>query len=132
LLPDFDSTLRTESVPKLLLAELCRTHESRSAPTVALEHAGVTLQVRDAGVWSTFPEESIARTRTSCEPTVKPVYWCGDAQPVHVPPSREHWKLEPASLEENVNVALVLEVEPDGPVSIVVSGAVVSGSIVHE
>jgi hypothetical protein len=36
-LPDFESTLRTESVPKLLLAELCRTHASALAAAVTVE-----------------------------------------------------------------------------------------------
>ena len=42
-------------------------------------------------------------------------------------PSSEHWKVEPASFEENVIVAFVLAVSGFGPESIDVSGAVVSG-----
>lgn len=42
-------------------------------------------------------------------------------------PSRAHWKVEPGSFDENVNVALVLVVAEGGPESIVVSGGVVSG-----
>jgi hypothetical protein len=43
-----------------------------------------------------------------------------------LPPSSEHLNVEPASLEENVNVADVLVVGEAGPESIVVSGGVVS------
>ena len=48
-------------------------------------------------------------------------------QAANAAPSRAHWKVEPASLEENVNVALVLVVVEGGPELIVVSGGVVSG-----
>jgi hypothetical protein len=41
-------------------------------------------------------------------------------------PSREHSKVEPASSAEKVNVAALLSVVAAGPVSIVVSGGVVS------
>ena len=46
-------------------------------------------------------------------------------------PSSEHWKREPASLLENVNVASVRFVGSDGtePEPIVVSGSTVSGSV---
>jgi hypothetical protein len=40
--------------------------------------------------------------------------------------SSEHWKEEPDSLAENVNVAPVLVVDPLGPESIVVWGGVLS------
>ena len=64
-------------------------------------------------------------------PTPRPVYWRGDVQAANAAPSSEHWNVEPDSLEENSNVALVLVVDPVGPESIVVSGAVVSGTTVH-
>jgi hypothetical protein len=48
-------------------------------------------------------------------------------QEANAAPSRAHWKVEPASFDENANVALVLVVVEGGPESIVVSGGVVSG-----
>jgi hypothetical protein len=47
------------------------------------------------------------------------------------PVSREHWNVELASLDENVNVALVLAVVPLGPELMVVFGAVVSAWMVQ-
>src|SRR5918999_2217084 len=129
--PDLEVTFRSESVPKLLPAALWITQLSLSAATVAVVQAATTVQARAAGDWSTLPAASIARTWTWWLPTANPVYWCGEAQPLHAPPSREHWNDEPASLDENSNVAVVAEVEPVGPLSMVVSGAVVSGTIVH-
>ena len=40
--------------------------------------------------------------------------------------SKRHWKLEPGSEEEKLNDGVLSEVVPEGPVSIVVSGAVES------
>src|SRR5918999_1714831 len=126
--PDLEVTFRSESVPKLLPPALWSTQLSRSAATVAVVQAATTVQARAAGDWSTLPAGSIARTRTSWLPTVNPVYWCGEAQPLHAPPSREHWNDEPASLDENVNDGLRSVVDPLGPVSRVVSGASKSGA----
>jgi hypothetical protein len=47
-------------------------------------------------------------------------------QSLNEAPSSEHWNVEPGSLDEKANVALVLVVVPLGPDVIVVSGAVVS------
>jgi hypothetical protein len=54
------------------------------------------------------------------------VYSAGEVQASYAAPSSEHSKVEPASLEEKVRVALVLVVVASGPEPIVVSGAVVS------
>jgi hypothetical protein len=63
------------------------------------------------------------------------VYSRGEPQAAKVPLSSEHSKLEPASFEEKLKLALVLDVSGAGPEVIVVSGAVVSdgpgGSTVH-
>ena len=40
--------------------------------------------------------------------------------------SKRHWKLEPASEEEKPKVGVASAVDPEGPESIVVSGAVES------
>ena len=89
--------------------------------------AGVTRQLWTAGVGSTLPAASRAMTRSWCTPTARFVSWSGDAHALKDAPSSEHWKVEPVSFEENVIVALVLAVSGFGPLSIVVSGAVVSG-----
>jgi hypothetical protein len=51
----------------------------------------------------------------------------GKVQAVKVEPSRPHWKVEPASEEENEKLAEVLFTYPEGPETIVVSGGVLSG-----
>ena len=132
LLEDLPSTLRFESVPKLLPEALWSTHESRSAAAVTVEQAGVIVQACDAGEPSTLPASSTARTRNSCAPSASPEYVFGDAQAAHAPASSEHSNVEPASSALKVNVALVADVLAGGaPPPSVVCGAVVSGSIVH-
>jgi hypothetical protein len=107
---------------------------SGTTESIVVSGGGVTLQLWLAGLRSTLPAASLARTRSWCTPTASPVYSGGDGQVPKVPPSREHSKVEPVSLDENVKVASVLPVSAGGPESIVVCGAVVSGggSIVQE
>src|SRR5918999_3269541 len=137
-LPDLLSTLRAESPPKFEVGELCSTQLSWSAAAVTLEAEQLagggasTVQRWVAGVWSTFPEASFARTRKLCDVTLRDVYCFGEVQEVNVTPSSEHSNVAPCSFDENSNVALVLCVVAGGaPDPIVVSGAVVSGGIVH-
>src|ERR671914_1365927 len=85
-------------------------------------------QLYSAGVGSTLPAASVARTRSWCTPTDRPVSCSGETHELYDPPSSEHWNVEPVSLEENVSVAFGLAVSGFGPESIVVFGAVVSGS----
>src|ERR671914_2872921 len=94
---------------------------------IVVSGAGVTLQLRLAGVRSTLPAASIARTRSWCTPTARPVSSSGETHALYDAPSSEHWKVEPLSLEENAIVAFGLAVSALGPESIVVCGAVVSG-----
>jgi hypothetical protein len=94
---------------------------------IVVSGGGVTCQLRNAGVESTLPLASIARTRSWCTPTDTSFSVSGETHKLNDPPSTEHWNVEPASLEENVNVAFGLAVSAFGPVSIVVFGAVVSG-----
>ena len=62
-----------------------------------------------------------------CGPNDRPVYSFGDVQAANAALSSEHSKLEPCSLPEKLNVALVLRVVAGGaPEPIVVSGAAVS------
>ena len=60
------------------------------------------------GVGSVFPAVSVERTSAVWRPSVRPVNVFGLVQPLHAPPSIRHSKVEPGSLETNVNVAAVL------------------------
>jgi hypothetical protein len=53
----------------------------------------------------------------------------GEVQEPQVPESSEHWKVDPLSLELKPKLAAVEVVVPDGPETIDVSGAVVSGGV---
>src|SRR5688572_23556409 len=97
------------------------------------------VHVKLAGVRSTLPASSMARTSKVCEPTVKSANPNGERHSMRSPvwgsviqtPSKAHSKMTPASLDEKVNVALVLVVVALGPVLIVVSGADTSISQVY-
>src|SRR5438552_279875 len=88
------------------------------------------VHVRDAGVASTFPAASRARTSNVWLATARPEYACGDVHALHAAPSNRHSNAAPVSLALNANDAEVEVVVPDGPDESVVSGAAVS--IVHE
>jgi hypothetical protein len=94
---------------------------------IVVSGGGVTRQLRLAGVRSTLFAASRARTRNWWTPTDRSLSSAGEVQVLYVAPSSEHSKVTPASLDENVRLALVLAVSASGPVRIVVSGAVVSG-----
>src|ERR671916_214920 len=79
-----------------------------------------------AGVPSTLPAASDARTRKSCAPAARPVYCFGAEQAANAAPSSEHSNVEPCSLAEKPKLALVLDVVAAGLESIVACGAVVS------
>ncbi len=85
------------------------------------------VQVRSAGVASTFPAASRARTAKVWDPCPSPVRVRGEVQTVHwAAPSRRHSSV-PASEELKVKVAEVEATVPDGPdPAIVVVGACVS------
>ena len=109
-------------MPKLLPDALCSTQLSRSAPTVAAR-AGRRDGPRADGRRLVDVAGGVDRAHADLVRRRPPgrCTGCGDVQARTPPPSSEHWNVEPASLEENVNVALVLDVEPVGPESIVVS-----------
>src|SRR5918996_1762554 len=89
-----------------------------------VSRGGVMFQLWPAGVGSTCPSASVARTATLCQPTARPVYvTLPELHGVHAPPSSAHSKVAPARFEEKVIVALVLSVGSAGPELIVVSGA---------
>jgi hypothetical protein len=73
-----------------------------------------------------LPAASLALTLKVWEPWAKPVYFLGEEHALKAPLSREHSKVEFASSEEKVNVALFCFMVPEGPESMVVTGGVVS------
>jgi hypothetical protein len=85
-----------------------------------------TVIDRLAGVASTWPSPSTARTRKVCAPDESVEVVNGDEQLVNAPVSTEHWNVDGVSLDENANVGVESFVGPLGPEVIVVSGAVVS------
>jgi hypothetical protein len=82
-----------------------------------------------AGVGSTFPAASVARTLTVWGPTERLEYEDGEVHRLHEPLSILHSKLL-GSEAANATVALRAVVVPAGPEVIHVSGAVVSGGVV--
>jgi len=91
-----------------------------------------TVQVRVAGVGSTFPAISAARTSKVWLPSESALYAFGLEHGENGAPSSLHSKLDPGSLEVNVNAAAVALVGSAGPEPIVVSGAVRSTIQVYE
>jgi hypothetical protein len=84
-----------------------------------------TVHVWTAGVASTLPAGSIARTRNVWEPLVRPLYGFGLVHAEYPPVSSSHWNVEPAWLEVKLKLT-----EPvlglAGAAVIVVSGSVLS------
>jgi len=85
-----------------------------------------TVQLWVAGVGSTFPTPSIARTSKVCEPFTNPLMVCGLVQLTNDPVFNWHWNVELVSVEVNVNVTPVTLITPVGPLRIVVFGGVAS------
>src|SRR5918992_2585687 len=90
--------------------------------------ASSTFHDRIAGVASTLPAASFARTFSEWSPTLRLEYVFGEAQALNAASSSEHSNVAAASFEENANVALVPDTVPDGPLSMVVAGGLVSGA----
>ncbi len=84
------------------------------------------VQSRWAGVASVLPASSVAVTAMVWPPNARPSWVVGDVHAVAGAPSRLQTKVAASSAEKS-NVADVSVTSPDGPESIVVSGAVVSG-----
>jgi len=62
----------------------------------------------------------------TCLPEVKPLYAFGDVHVSHAPLSNWHSKVQAFSLQVNLNIAKVLELDAGGEDVILVSGGVVS------
>src|SRR5436190_8448660 len=99
-----------------------------AAAKASLEGGTAAVHVRVAGVASTFPDASTARTENLWEPDARPVCACGDEQVAKAAPSSEHSNV-PASLAVNENVAFPFGTDPAGPAVMVVSGGVVSTTV---
>jgi hypothetical protein len=82
-------------------------------------------QVNVAGVASTLPAASRARTSKVWAPVARPVSTCGLVVATNVPPSRRDSKVA-VSFAANVKVATVEELTVGGPELIVVSGEATS------
>jgi hypothetical protein len=91
-----------------------------------VQSGSVTVHACVAGLSSVFPAASVARTRSSCAPSPRPVYSFGEAHDTNAAPSSEHSNVAPASLAARVRLAEVLVVLAAGPDGIVVCGAVES------
>ena len=99
-------------------------------PVMVVSGAGAatsTVNVREAGVASTLPAASLARTENVCSPLARFVYACGDVHAANAALSRRraHSNVAPGSLVKANDAELEVMV-PVGPLVIVVSGAAVS------
>src|ERR687893_2442864 len=95
---------------------------------------GATIvQVWTAGVWSTLPARSVARTRSVCWASDRPVSSCGDSQSAYGPLSSEHSKPSTASFAPSAKVAAVSIVGDAGPerISFTPAGAARGGATSH-
>ena len=73
-----------------------------------------------AGLGSALPALSIARTLKTCLPGFSFLYFFGDLHGLNGFLSSLHSKVEPASLEENLNLTVVAWVFALGPLVILV------------
>jgi len=89
--------------------------------------AGDAVVVHDAvaGLASTLPAVSTARTENVCAPVDRLEYVCGEVHAANAAPSRLHWN-DPGSEAVKEIDAVGLATFPDGAEVTVVSGAVVS------
>jgi hypothetical protein len=87
-----------------------------------------TVQVLVAGVASVLVAASVACTEKVWLVLLRPVYEAGESHGANAPASSLQAKVEPGSLELNVNDASAVATVPVGPLRIVVSGGVVSGT----
>src|SRR5688500_15298927 len=85
-----------------------------------------TFQLHSAGVGSTLPSASFARTAKSCSPKIKLSYVTGELHGAKLPASaassRAHSNVTPGRFETKVKVAVVLSVGSAGRLTIALSG----------
>src|ERR687895_174543 len=127
-----DMTFRIESEPLLFDGPPWSIQASALAVSVCCGPQSTIrlpiVQEAIAGVPSTLPAASIARTRKVCGPTARAEYDLGEVQAANAAESSEHSNVEGASDEENENDAFVSVVVSGGCAVIVVCGAIVSAS----
>ena len=97
-----------------------------------IERFGSTIQLRMAGVGSTLPVASRARTANSCRPVRRPGYDRGEMQGCQAEKSSEQSKTAAGSVEEKVSSARCERVCGGGPDPIVVSGTLLSTVTVRD
>ena len=88
-----------------------------------------TVIVRVAGVASTLPAGSMARTSKVCEPSLRPMKLPGELQVVNAAglvESIRHWNVAVPSGELKAQLALAVAMVPVGPLSMFVSGTTAS------
>ena len=95
-------------------------------PIVVSGAVASIVQAYEAAVGSTFPAASTARTWNVCAPSARLEYDCGVAQPLKPAPSRLHWKLEPASVDEKEKLWFAVFESAGGDDVMFVSGGAVS------
>ena len=99
-----------------------------AGPEVIVTTGGpVRVQLYTAGLASTLPSGSTARTWNSCDPKVTSSYSRGEVQAVKTAPSSEHWKVVSGSLLVKVKSASSSGVWLAGPAVTVVSGGTPGG-----
>ena len=100
--------------------------DSGGTETKLVSGSDSIVHVCSAGLVSKPFAEFRARTRRVCVPGVRLPSWYGVSQPVHGKAlSSEHSKVAVARLDENSKFATRLMVPLSGPLSIVVSGALI-------
>ena len=118
--------VRAASVPlKLNDAALCRSGSTDCVSIVVSGGVVSIVQVNEAGVGSTLPTPSIARTWKVWSPSESPAYSFGLVQAAKLPSSSLHSKLAtpvPASVPLKLNDAEPLALGFGGLLAIVVSG----------
>src|SRR5688572_8604208 len=97
-----------------------------SWPISVNSFCAAVVSIPRAGLGSTFPDGSIARTTKVCAPGVSVGVVNGDEQAANAPWSMLHSNVEPCSSEENSNMGVESVVGPAGPVTMDVSGGRVS------
>ena len=84
-----------------------------TVPVIVVSGAAVsTVKLREAGVGSTLPAASVARTSKVCDPCVRVALVKGEVQEAKAAASTRHWNVEPVSVEVNVKSGVVSFVEP--------------------
>jgi hypothetical protein len=111
-------------------ATVCTADVPRSVTPPAGGVVVLIVTERVAGVASTLPAASVARTDAVCVPFASVLVVHTLVQAAHVAESTRHWNAEPVSVELNAYVGVLSVVVPVGPEVIVVSGAVVSDAAV--